>query len=86
MINTITFAGVEYQRKGRRYDFAVVTQSGDHRPLIEWASTRELAEKNFSAIESRIARAKRGETLKGCYSTEYFREVNSFEMIEVRHS
>jgi len=78
MINTVTHEGVTYIRKGKAMSHAVVTlstktnYSGAPRPLVEWASSLELAQKNHSAILARADKVARTGSLGGVFSAEYY--------------
>jgi hypothetical protein len=95
MLNTITYAGQTFTRKGRKYDYAVVTWStysdtdAGRKPelLVEWASTLELAQKNNNAHHARAAKVAREGTLTGyAFSTDYYAKFVNSVIVPVTHS
>jgi len=86
--NTATYEGQTFTRTGRRYSHAVVTTSakGDPRPLIEWASTLELAQRNQRAHLNRAETVKGGGELRGhCFSREYYAQLIDSIIVPVSH-
>jgi hypothetical protein len=88
-INAVTHQGRTFTRKGKAYTHAVITVSNDATaPLVEWASSFELAQKNHQGHLGRAAKAAKladGEYLGGVYSTSYYREFVDSTIVEVAH-
>lgn len=84
--NAIRYKGKTYTRTGRSYSHAVVmTSKASKAPLVEWASSQDLAMKNRNAHQGRINRVAKGESLGGVYSTDYYRQVTDLVVVEVEH-
>lgn len=86
MINAVTYDGRTYTRTGRAYSHAVITTSKDSKaPLVEWASTLDLAEKNRQSHISRAERVANDGVLGGVYSTDYYRQFVDSVVVAVEH-
>lgn len=90
--NTVTHAGETHTRKGRRYSHVVISTSTDNvrpdgtlRPLVEWASTLELAQRNQSAIMTRAETVKAGRELRGMWSIKYYANFVDAVLLTVEH-
>ena len=76
MINTVTHEGQTYTRTGRTYSHAVITTSNG-KPLVEWASTLQLATKNQHGHLARAEKVARTGTLNGwVFSVDYYQPEN----------
>jgi len=85
--STVTVQGETFTFKGRPMTHAiVVTVEGQPRPTVWFAGSIEKAQREVSATENRVATVKRGETLRGCYSTDWHRRVVNIELVPVSHS
>jgi hypothetical protein len=92
--NAVTHEGKTYTRSGKAYSHVVITThtatnvDSQSRPLVEWASTLELAQKNQAGHLGRAAKAAKladGEYLGGVYSTEFYRNFVDSVIVEVEH-
>lgn len=85
-INAVTYKGRTYTRTGKAYSHVVVTTSkASDRPLVEWASTLDLADKNRQAHINRADRVAKDGVLSGVYSTDYYRQFIDSVVVEVEH-
>lgn len=85
-VNTVTHNGQTYTRTGRKYSHLVVVASTHNpRPIIHWASTEELAQRNADQIAGRRDRARNG-TLRGGWGIEWHAGITSIDVISVEHA
>lgn len=90
-INSVTFKGQTFTRNGKAYSHVVITTSahtvydGAPRPLVEWASTEELAVKNQNGHFSRAAKVAKGDKIGAVYSTDYYRRFVDSVIVKVDH-
>ncbi|SHX05055.1 Uncharacterised protein [Mycobacteroides abscessus subsp. abscessus] len=82
--NVVHHNGQTYTRTGRRYSHLVIVTSSGARPVIHWASTLELAERNASQIAGRRDRARKG-TLRGGWGVEWHAGITDIDVVPVEH-
>lgn len=89
--NIVHHNGQTYTRTGRRYSHAVITVSSGpnaygnpSQPLVEWASTLELAERNATQIAGRRDRARNG-TLRGGWGKEWHAGITDIDVVPAEH-
>lgn len=70
--NSVTVGDNTFERKGKRMAFVTVFEKTDGDVRVEWASTRELAEKNAASHINRWNKAKAGQQLGWPWSTESY--------------
>lgn len=70
--STVEFQGQTYTFKGRPMTHAVITTRSEAKPLVEFAGSLAKAQKVATGHINRIETVKRGEALRGCYSTTWY--------------
>lgn len=86
-INTVTVSGKTFERKGKAMTHVVAFITADAGAKhVEWASTLDLARKNFDGHLKRWIKAKAGETLRYPWSTEAYRGYTDIVIFPVEHS
>lgn len=84
-VNVATHNGQIYTRTGRRYSHLVIVASTyDPRPIVYWASTLELAQRNADQIAVRRDRARNG-TLRGAWGVEWHAGITNIDIVPAEH-